>query len=44
MKMEETKIADFDFPEFSSFIFKVNPVFIEEEGNPSEKIAIVEES
>ena len=43
MKMGETKFADFDFPESSNFIFKVNPVFNEEEDNPSEKIAIVEE-
>ena len=39
-KMQETAFPDIDF---SSFIFKVNHAFIEEEDNPSEKVAVYEE-
>ena len=35
--MEETTITDIDISDFSSFIFKTNNVFIEED-NPSEKV------
>ena len=41
--MQDSKFADIDFSNFSSFIFKVNHVFMEEKDNPSEKVAIDKE-
>ena len=41
--MQDSKFADIDFSDFSSFIFKVNHVFMEEKDNPAEKVAIDEE-
>ena len=45
MKYLQNKMHDFTFADvdFSSFIFKVNHVFIWEKENPSEKIVINEE-
>ena len=39
VKLKETMLTDIDF---SSLIFKENHFFIENEDNPSEKVAIVE--
>ena len=41
--MQETTFANIDFSVFSSFIFKVNHVFMEEKDNPSEKVVMHEE-
>ena len=42
-KMQESTFADTDFCDFSSFIFKVNHVFMEVKDNPLEKVVIDEE-
>ena len=41
--MQEIPFASIDFSDFSSFIFKVNHVFLEEKDNPPEKVVIDEE-
>ena len=42
-KMHDFTFADVDFSDFSSFIFKVNHVFMGEKENPAEKVVINEE-
>ena len=41
--MQEATFADINFSDFSSFIFKVNQVLMEEKDNPSEKVVIDKE-
>ena len=41
--MHDFTFADVDFSGFSSFIFKVNLVFMGEKENPAEKVVINEE-
>ena len=38
--MQENMFADIDFSNFSGFIFRESPVFIEREDDPSEKIVV----
>ena len=42
-RMQEIPFGSIDFSDFSSFIFKVNHVFLEEKDNPPEKVVIDEE-
>ena len=41
-KMQDSTFEEINFSNFSSFIFKVNHVFMEEKHNPLEKVVIVE--
>ena len=41
--MQDSAFADIDFSDFSSFIFKVNHVFMEEKDNTVEKVLQDEE-
>ena len=40
--MQDSTFEEINFSNFSSFIFKVNHVFMEEKHNPLEKVVIVE--
>ena len=40
--MQDSTFEDVNFSNFSSFILKVNHVFMEEKHNPLEKVVIVE--
>ena len=40
--MQDSTFEDINFSNFSSFIFKVNYVFMEEKHNPLEKVVTVE--
>ena len=36
--MQDSTLADIDYPDFSIFIFKVNCVLMEEKDNPVERV------
>ena len=40
--MQNSTFADIDFSDFSSFIFQVNHVFMEEKNNPLERVVMDE--